>query len=85
MPLDPLADKWRGVSLERHARSTATTCAAIVDALGAVPAAHGPTAIIAHTVKGKGVPGVEGTGRAHYTMLTEDEAKAATAALEAAS
>ena len=27
----------------------------------------GPTVLIAHTVKGKGVPGIEGTARAHYT------------------
>jgi transketolase len=57
---------------------------AIVTALDSVPAATGPTAIIAHTVKGKGVPGVEGTGRAHYTMLTDDEIKRTIDALEGA-
>jgi transketolase len=39
--------------------------------------------LIAHTVKGKGVPGVEGTARAHYTTLTEEEAARAYAALNA--
>jgi len=34
-------------------------------------------------VKGKGVPGVEGTARAHYIKLTAEEVDAASAALEA--
>jgi transketolase len=82
LPLEPLADKWRAFrwnvrEIDGH------DMRAIVDALGAVPATAGPTAIIAHTVKGKGVPGVEGTSRAHYTMLSEDEARRTLAALEA--
>jgi len=81
MPLEPLADKWRAFrwnvqEIDGH------DMAAIVAALERVPAAHGPTAIIAHTVKGKGVPGIEGTGRAHYTMLSEDEVTRTLAALE---
>ena len=48
-----------------------------------LPCPGRPTALVAHTRKGKGVPGVEGTGRAHYTMLSEDEAQLALAALEA--
>jgi transketolase len=82
MPVEPLADKWRAfrwnvTEIDGH------DMAAIVSALEALPAAHGPTAIIAHTVKGKGVPGVEGTGRAHYTMLTDDEVQRTLAALDA--
>jgi len=81
MPLEPLADKWRAfrwntLEIDGHDMT------AIVNALATVPAAHGPTAIIAHTVKGKGVPGIEGTNRAHYTMLSEDEVKRTVAALE---
>jgi transketolase len=84
MPLEPLADKWRAfrwnvVEIDGHEMS------AIVGALESVPAAHGPTAIIARTVKGKGVPGIEGTNRAHYTMLSEDEVKRTLAALEGVS
>ncbi|HUI28481.1 MAG TPA: transketolase [Candidatus Kryptonia bacterium] len=72
MPLEPLADKWRAfrwnvTEINGH------DMRAIVTALAAVPARSGPTAIVAHTVKGKGVPGVEGTPRAHYTMLSDDE------------
>jgi transketolase len=84
MPLEPLADKWRAfgwnvADIDGH------DMAAIVAALGGVPAVKGPTAIIAHTMKGKGVPGIEGTGRAHYTMLTEEEVQRTLAALEKAS
>lgn len=80
IPLEPLADKWRAFrwnvrEIDGH------DLAAIVSALHAPPAAQGPTAIIAHTVKGKGVPGIEGTARAHYTCLSADEAERAYAAL----
>ena len=82
MPLEPLADKWRAfrwnvIEIDGH------DMAAIVTALAALPAPKGPTVVIAHTVKGKGVPGIEGTGRAHYTMLSEDEVQRTLAALEA--
>lgn len=82
MPLDPLAEKWRSfrwnaIEINGH------DMRAVVEALDRVPAAKGPTVIIANTIKGKGVPGVEGTPRAHYTWLSEDEAQAARQALEA--
>ncbi len=82
MPLEPLADKWRAfrwnvTEIDGH------DMAAVVAALDAVPAKRGPTAIVAHTVKGKGVPGIEGTSRAHYTMLSDDEVQRTLAALEA--
>lgn len=82
LPLEPLADKWRAfrwnvLEIDGHDLN------AVVAALASIPAAKGPTAIIAHTVKGKGVPGIEGTARAHYIKLSEDEARNALAALEA--
>ena len=82
MPVEPLADKWRAfrwnvTEIDGH------DMAAIVGALEALPAPHGPTVIIVHTVKGKGVPGVEGTGRAHYTMLTDEEVQRTLTLLEA--
>jgi transketolase len=84
LPLEPLADKWRAFrwnvrEIDGH------DLAAIVAALHAFPAAEGPTVLIAHTVKGKGVPGIEGTARAHYTSLNADEAARAYAALAEAS
>src|SRR5262245_21843882 len=80
VPLDPLADKWRAFrwnvrEIDGH------DMAAVVAALHAPLPTTGPTVLIAHTVKGKGVPGIEGTGRAHYTTLTADEAARAYAAL----
>ena len=82
LPLEPLADKWRSFrwnvsEIDGHDMSQ------IVAALGSLPAKQGPSVIIAHTVKGKGVPGIEGTGRAHYTMLSEDEMKRTLEALDA--
>jgi transketolase len=83
LPLDPLADKWRAFGWQAR-EIDGHDMAAILDALHAPPAPGRPTVLIAHTVKGKGVPGVEGTARAHYTSLTADEAARAVAALEAA-
>jgi len=81
LPLEPLAEKWRAFrwnvrEVDGH------DLRAIFGALAAVPARQGPTVLVAHTVKGKGVPGVEGTARAHYTTLTEDEVQRTLAALE---
>jgi transketolase len=81
VPLDPLADKWRAFRwnvqvVDGH------DMAAILSALAAFPAAKGPTVLIAQTIKGKGVPGVEGTLRAHFTQVTEDEARRALASWE---
>ena len=84
LPIEPLADKWRSfrwnvIEIDGH------DMAAIVDALDRVPTEQGPTVIIANTVKGKGVPGVEGTPRAHYTKLDGDEVEAARTTLEVSS
>jgi transketolase len=76
VPIEPLADKWRSfrwnvIEIDGH------DMAAILGALESVPAESGPTVIIANTIKGKGVPGVEGTARAHYTQLDSEEVDAA--------
>ncbi len=81
VPLEPLADKWRAFGwnvkeIDGH------DMGAILGALASRPAGRGPSVLIAHTVKGKGVPGIEGTTRAHYTMLSEDEVQRTLAALE---
>ena len=73
IPVDPLADKWRSfrwnvVEIDGHDMSQ------VVAALEGPRAAGRPTAIVAHTVKGKGVPCLEDTPRAHYTRLTPEEA-----------
>ena len=81
MPITPLVEKWKAFQwnvqeIDGHDMS------AIVEALDSAQANKGPTAIIAHTVKGKGVPGIEGTSRAHFTQLTKAEAEAALSNLE---
>lgn len=80
LPLEPLADKWRSfrwnaIEIDGH------DMGAILDALGQVPAERGPTVIIARTVKGRGLPGIEGTTRAHYARLGKDEVARALEAL----
>jgi transketolase len=81
IPIEPLADKWRAFRWNVH-EIDGHDMAAVVGALRAPAAARGPTVVIARTVKGKGVPGIEGTARAHYTCLSADEAQRAYAALE---
>jgi transketolase len=80
VPLDPLADKWRAFrwnvrEIDGH------DLGAVLDALAALPAARGPSAIIAHTIKGKGVPAIEGTTAAHYAVLGDEDVKRALAGL----
>jgi transketolase len=82
MQVEPIAEKWRAfrwnvIEIDGH------DIAAVLDALDAAWNSPQPTAIVAHTVKGKGVPGVEGTGRAHYTRLTPEEAETTLASLGA--
>jgi transketolase len=66
MDLHPLADKWRAFrwavrEIDGH------DLAAVGDALRAVPAVPGrPTAVVAHTVKGKGVSFMENQLAWHY-------------------
>ena len=80
--LDPLADKWRAfgwnvVEIDGHdipqILSTFHRCASV----------HGrPSVIIAHTVKGKGVPYMEGSPAWHGSVkLTREQAETALAAL----
>ncbi len=81
VPLEPLADKWRAFGWNVK-EINGHDMGEILGALAALPATRGPSVLVAHTVKGKGVPGIEGTTRAHYTMLSEDEVLRTLAALE---
>ncbi len=81
LSLDPLEEKWKSFCwntqvIDGHDMGT------ILEALERFPAQEGPTVLIADTVKGKGVPAVEGRRRAHFTTLTDDEVNEALAALE---
>jgi transketolase len=77
MALDPLAEKWRAfgwnaVEVDGHDME------ALLAALQGFPAGNGkPTAIVAHTVKGKGVSFMEDDNNWHYRTPTADEVIAA--------
>ena len=85
MALEPLAGKWRSfgwdaVEIDGH------DTAALLDALdGCGDGGHGvPRAVIAHTVKGRGVSFMEDDNNWHYRIPSADEVAAARVELEAA-
>ena len=70
--IDPLADKWRAFGFEVK-EIDGHNMAEIVDTLDALPLnAERPTAIIAHTVKGKGVSFAENTYMWHSNSVTDE-------------
>jgi len=81
LPLDPLEEKWRSFCWNTQVID-GHDMGAILAALERFPAEKGPTVVIADTVKGKGVPGVEGRRRAHFMTLADDQVREALAALE---
>lgn len=79
--LDPLADKWRAfgwktVEVEGHDHEGLS--AALKDAY---EEAERPTAVIAHTVKGKGVSFMEDDNNWHYRVPNDEELEKALAEL----
>lgn len=84
MRLDPLGDKWRAFNWD-VAEIDGHDMGAIVSALDRAASAAGrPHAIIARTVKGKGVSFAEGAAGYHGKALTEDELARALAELDLA-
>ncbi len=81
LTLEPLADKlrafgWEAIEVDGH------DVAKVRLVLKALPASSGrPTAVIAHTVKGKGVSFMENTVLWHYRSPAGDELAAAVAEL----
>lgn len=70
--LDPLADKWRAFGWEVR-EIDGHDLGAIVDALEALPFATGrPSALIAHTIKGKGVSFAENTYVWHSNSVDDE-------------
>jgi transketolase len=73
LSLDPMADKWRAfgwdvVEIDGHDMPQ------IVNTLAKFPASNSkPTAIVAHTVKGKGVSFMEDDNNWHYRIPTAAE------------
>jgi len=83
MCLEPLAGKWRAfgwsvVEVDGH------DVAALADAMSGLPDPSGkPLAIVAHTVKGKGVSFMEDDNNWHYRAPNDDELARALAELAA--
>ena len=73
MALDSLVDKWRAFGWDT-CEIDGHDMGAILSALSKFPAASNkPTAIIAHTVKGKGVSFMENDNNWHYRIPTTEE------------
>lgn len=65
LELEPLADKWRAFGFE-VAEADGHDVPALAALLGRLAAGDKPTALIAHTVKGKGVPFAEHDPEWHH-------------------
>jgi transketolase len=75
MALDPLVEKWRAFGW-RAQEVDGHNIKEIISALESKPAGDNrPTAIIAHTIKGRGVSFMEDDNNWHYRIPTADEVK----------
>lgn len=83
MALDPLAEKWRAFGWDAE-EIDGHDVAALAAALSAPASGGKPRALIAHTVKGKGVSFMEDDNNWHYRIPNADEYRRAVAELEAA-
>lgn len=73
LALNPLVDKWRAFGWSSY-EVDGHDMAALVNILSKVPDGSGkPVAVIAHTVKGKGVSFMEDDNNWHYRIPTADE------------
>jgi len=85
LSLDPLVDKWRAfgwnaVEVDGH------DLPALLEALNRFPAENGrPTAIVAPTIKGRGISFMEDDNNWHYRIPTADEVEQARRELGVAS
>lgn len=83
--VEPLAEKWRAFGWEVR-EIDGHDMGQIVDALETLPwHPHKPSALIAHTVKGKGVSFAEDTYVWHSNTVTDEIYARALAELEASS
>lgn len=80
--VEPLADKWRSFGWAVH-QFDGHDMGQVVEALDSVPReANRPTALIAHTIKGKGVSFAENTYLWHSNTVDDEIYAKATAELE---
>ena len=82
LPLDPLDEKWKSFRWNTHVID-GHDIGGILDALAKFPAENGPTVIIANTVKGKGVPALEGMAQSHCLSLDDEQVEEALSIMEA--
>lgn len=83
MGVEPLAEKWRAFgwrALEIDGHDLGVICGALQEAAATTGQ---PTAIIARTTKGKGVPFMEGLPGFHNAAITDEQFREAVAALQA--
>ena len=77
MAIEPLADKWRAFGWSTH-ETDGHDLTRLTELLAAVPDGIGkPVAIVAHTVKGKGVSFMEDDNNWHYRIPKAEEVAAA--------
>jgi transketolase len=82
--LEPLADRWRSFGWTVH-EVDGHDLAALIDVFSGIPDVPGkPTVVIAHTVKARGLPYVEGRPQSHFVTLGERQLGRALGALRAA-
>jgi transketolase len=79
MDLEPLADKWRSFNWRVQVLPDGNDLGAVLRALDQAGAGGGPWAIVANTVKGKGVSFMEGKAAWHGKAPSADEAARALA------
>jgi len=73
MSIQPFADKWRAFGWSTY-EIDGNDMKQVVDVMSKVPDGSGkPIAVIANTVKGKGVPFMEDDNNWHYRIPTADE------------
>ena len=76
LSIEPLGERLRNFGWNVH-EVDGHDIAQLLGVLRAAPQEHGkPTAIVAHTVKGRGVDFMEGVAKWHHRKLTTDEAQA---------
>jgi transketolase len=83
LDLEPFAEKWRafGFAVEEVDGHRVSELRAVLTRLPLDP--HRPSAIICHTVKGKGVPFAEGNPEWHHkNKVTEEDVARLLGALE---
>ncbi|MFE5757685.1 transketolase [Streptomyces massasporeus] len=67
--LEPLADRWRSFGWTVR-EADGHDIDALTEVLSAPAEGGRPTAVIAHTRKGRGVPAIEGQTKSHFAKLT---------------